>query len=210
MASVGLPPPPINDSPGSFTWLEWYRQLRSYISTSGSVPWYVVDFAGSNITDIAIREHNTLQSLQGGTSGEMYHLTAAQYSALTAGPHNDLSGLQGGTSSEYYHLTDAEAIVARNTIEYVTPTTGFSNTIANNTTYYVIEPAGTLATGTITMPASPTNGQVLTILSTKAITALTHNPNTGKTLLGALTTIAADGNASWIYRSANTTWYRAS
>jgi len=85
MASTGLPPPPINDAPGSFTWLEWYRQLRNYVSTSGSVPWYIINFAGSNITDIATRLHNQLQGLQGGTAGEFYHLTAAQYAALGGG-----------------------------------------------------------------------------------------------------------------------------
>ena len=206
----GLPPPPINDQPGSFTWLEWYRQLRNYISTNGSVPWYVINFAGSNITDIATRDHDQLQNLDGGTAGEHYHLTAAQHAALTAGPHNTLSGLQGGTSGEYYHLTANEVRNARNTLERVVPTTGFTNTIANTTSYYILEPAGTLATGTLTMPASPVNEQVVTIASTQTITALTHSPNTGQTLKGALTTIAVDGNASWIYRTANTTWYRVS
>ena len=208
--ATGLPPPPINDQPGSFTWLEWYRQLRNYISTNGSVPWYVINFAGSNITDIATRDHDQLQNLDGGTAGEHYHLTAAQHAALTAGPHNTLSGLQGGTSGEYYHLTANEVRNARNTLERVIPTTGFTNTIANTTSYYVIEPAGTLATGTLTMPASPVNEQVVTVASTQEITALTHSPNTGQTLKGALTTIAVDGNASWIYRTANTTWYRVS
>ena len=208
--ATGLPPPPINDQPGSFTWLEWYRQLRNYISTNGSVPWYVINFAGSNITDIATRDHDQLQNIDGGTAGEHYHLTAAQHAALTAGPHNTLSGLQGGTSGEYYHLTANEVRNARNTLERVVPTTGFTNTIANTTSYYVIEPAGTLATGTLTMPASPVNEQVVTIASTQTITALTHSPNTGQTLKGALTTIAVDGNASWIYRTANTTWYRVS
>jgi len=178
--ATGLPPPPINDQPGSFTWLEWYRQLRNYISTNGSVPWYVINFAGSNITDIATRDHDQLQNLDGGTAGEHYHLTA-----------NEVRN-------------------ARNTLEQVVPTTGFTNTIANTTSYYVIEPAGTLATGTLTMPASPVNEQVVTIASTQTITALTHSPNTGQTLKGALTTIAVDGNASWIYRTANTTWYRVS
>ena len=85
MATNLLPPPPINDQPGSFAWLEWYRQLRNYVSTSGSVPWYIINFQGSNITDIATRLHNQLQGLQGGTAGEMYHLTSAQYSALIGG-----------------------------------------------------------------------------------------------------------------------------
>ena len=84
---AGLPPPPIQDKPGSFTWLEWYRQLRNYISTSGSVPWYIINFAGSNITDIATRLHNSLQGLQGGTAGEMYHLTNDEHTAVTNSVH---------------------------------------------------------------------------------------------------------------------------
>jgi hypothetical protein len=80
---AGLPPPPINDKPGSFTWLEWYRQLRNYVSTSGSVPWYIINFSGSNITDIALRSHENLQGLQGGAAGEHFHLTAAQASDLS-------------------------------------------------------------------------------------------------------------------------------
>jgi len=205
--ATGLPPPPINDAPGSFTWLEWYRQLRNYVSTSGSVPWYIINFAGSNITDIATRLHNTLQGLQGGTTGEMYHLTAAQYSALTAGPHNNLSGLQGGTSGEYYHLTANETRNARYTIEYYTPTTGFSYTIANATRFLILEPSGGLASGTITMPAAPVTGQVVSLLSTKAVTSLTHNPNTGQTLLSPITSMTAQGRYAWIYYAPTTTWY---
>jgi hypothetical protein len=79
-----LPPPPIQDKPGSFTWLEWYRLLRNYVATSGSIPWAIIDFAGSSISDIASRSHQQLQALQGGTTGEYYHLTAAQASALAA------------------------------------------------------------------------------------------------------------------------------
>jgi hypothetical protein len=104
-----LPPPPVNDQPGSFTWLEWYRQLRSYVSSTGSVPWYIIDFAGSNITDIIGRNHNQLQGLQGGGASERYHLTLAQYASLTSGAHNSLLGLQGGTTSEYYHTTAAQS-----------------------------------------------------------------------------------------------------
>jgi len=108
MATGVLPPPPVNEKPGSFVWLEWYRQLRNYVSTSGSVPWYIINFAGSKITDIAERLHNSLQGLQGGTSGEMYHLTAAQYSTIGSGNHNSLLNLQGGSTNQRYHLTNAQ------------------------------------------------------------------------------------------------------
>ena len=95
---AGLPPPPIQDKPGSFTWLEWYRQLRNYISTSGSVPWYIINFAGSNITDIATRLHNSLQGLQGGTAGEMYHFTNAEHTAVT-------NSVQGTWTPTFTNLT---------------------------------------------------------------------------------------------------------
>lgn len=101
-------PPPIGDPFGSYRWVEWFRKLTGIFSAAGTVPWANVDKAGSNITDIATRAHNNLQSVQGGTTSEYYHLTAAQHSALTAGPHNALAGLQGGTSGEYYHLTSAQ------------------------------------------------------------------------------------------------------
>ena len=97
MAS-GLPPPPVNDKPGSFAWLEWYRQLRNYVSTSGSVPWYIINFSGSNITDIAIRLHDNLQGIQGGTAGEHYHLTNAEKTGLTTATNTSL----------HYHTIDRD------------------------------------------------------------------------------------------------------
>ena len=148
--AVVLPPPPVNDQPGSFTWMEWYRQLRNYVSTSGSVPWYIIDFAGSNITDIASRAHNNLQGLQGGTSGEKYHLTAAQYSALAAGPHNNLTGLQGGAAGDRYHLSQTEYNRRSNYIDVQTTTSG----IVLPTTPTVIKPATTVGSNGITYDSS--------------------------------------------------------
>jgi len=124
MPTTVLPPPPINDKPGSYTWMEWYRQLRNYVSTSGSVPWYVINFAGSNITDIAQRAHNDLQSVQGGTAGERYHLTAAQHAVLAAGLHNNLAGLQGGTTNQYYHLNVDQYDAMSNEVDVELRTSG--------------------------------------------------------------------------------------
>jgi len=104
-----LPPVPYGSPPGSSFWNDWYEKLRTLINTGTvTVVWANIDFVGSNITDIVNRAHNNLQSLQGGGPGEYYHLTAAQYAALAAGPHNSLSSIQGGSASERYHLTNAE------------------------------------------------------------------------------------------------------
>lgn len=90
--------------------------------------------------------------------------------------------------------------------DYQTPLTGFSYTLTAPVT--VFAPAGTLATGTVVMPASPPDGMRVRIASTQIVTALTMNANTGQTLLNALAALTAGGFAEYIYRSTNTTWYR--
>jgi hypothetical protein len=92
--------------------------------------------------------------------------------------------------------------------DYQVLTTGFSYTFAAGTQTLVANPAGTLATGTITMPASPVDGMVIRFSSSQAITALTVAANTGQSIVSAVTTLAAGGGAAYIYRLANTTWYR--
>jgi hypothetical protein len=90
--------------------------------------------------------------------------------------------------------------------DYQTPATGFSYTLTAPTT--VFAPAATLATGTVVMPTSPTDGMVVTISSTQIITALTLSANTGQSILSALSAFTVGGYARYLYRSANTTWYR--
>lgn len=79
MADV-LPPPPITDKPGSFAWLDWYSRLRNYLVQSGQLPWSLLKFDGSNLTDIQTRTHSALQGVLGGGS---YHLTQTQHTNLT-------------------------------------------------------------------------------------------------------------------------------
>ena len=90
--------------------------------------------------------------------------------------------------------------------DYQTPATGFSYTFAAGTQVLVMNPAGTLATGTITMPAAPVDGMTITISSTKIITALTLAGN-GATLNNAVATLAAGQVVSYIYRLASTAWF---
>jgi hypothetical protein len=91
--------------------------------------------------------------------------------------------------------------------DYQTPTTGFSYTFAAGTQVLVMNPAGTLATGTITMPSAPSDGMTITIESTQQITAITVAANTGQTLVGAPSQIIPNQPISFIYRLGNTTWY---
>ncbi len=113
MAS-GLPPPPINAPSGSFVWLEWYRKLRDFLATNGSVPWSVVDKAGSKLSDIADRKHSMLQNVQGGSSGEQYHLTQAQWTESINRPSH--GGFQN-TASQTFASANTPAVIVFNTTD---------------------------------------------------------------------------------------------
>jgi len=90
--------------------------------------------------------------------------------------------------------------------DYQVPTTGFSYTFAAGTQVLVMNPAGTLATGTITMPAAPVDGMTITVESTQQVTALTMSGN-GGTVVGPAVQLIPNQPLSWVYRLANTTWY---
>lgn len=90
--------------------------------------------------------------------------------------------------------------------DYQVMTTGFSYTFAAGITNLIMNPAGTLATGTITMPASPADGMTITFSSTQTITALTVNGNSGQTVVGAPTTLTAGAVVVLVYRLSATTW----
>jgi hypothetical protein len=78
----GLPPPPTKADSGSFAWIDWYQKLNSYLNNSGSVPWAVVDKAGSNLSDLQSRPHASLTAVAGGGS---YHMSLAEYTGTGTG-----------------------------------------------------------------------------------------------------------------------------
>jgi hypothetical protein len=91
---------------------------------------------------------------------------------------------------------------------YNAPTTGFSLTIANGIGRLVLDPAGTLATGTVTMPATPADGEEVGISSTQIITALTISGNSGQTMADTISTLGVGGCVTFKWVAAQTKWYR--
>lgn len=93
--------------------------------------------------------------------------------------------------------------------DYQVLTTGFSYTFAAGVQLLLAVPAGTLATGTVTMPASPVDGMNITITSTQQITALTISPNTGQSVVGGTTSLVAGGSQTFVCRinGGTTVWY---
>jgi len=80
--------------------------------------------------------------------------------------------------------------------------------IANNCTTLLLKPSGTLASGTVVMPAAPVDGQIARVLSSQTITSLSVSPSSGQSVVGAPSTIVPSAPFSMIYDLASTTWYR--
>ena len=92
---------------------------------------------------------------------------------------------------------------------YYAPLTGFSIQMPNGVDAIVLNPSGTLATGAIQLPLSATDGQVVRLITSQTITALTLTvaPNSGQTLINGVTTLSASG-ASYIFIKSIASWVR--
>jgi hypothetical protein len=91
----------------------------------------------------------------------------------------------------------------------VVPLTAFSLTFANTQTDMILNPAGTLATGTLTTAAQPSDGQRECVLSSQTQTALTWSANTGQTINNAPTALVANTPVCITYSASNLTWDRS-
>jgi len=91
---------------------------------------------------------------------------------------------------------------------YQQPATGFNLVVPVGVTRVMLDPAGTLASGTINFPASALDGQPFVVMSSQTITALTCSPASGQTVNGAPTTISANSSFAYEFRATNSTWYR--
>jgi hypothetical protein len=111
---------------------------------------------------------------------------------------------------QYFQTTFAAPTVATN---LYTPGTGFNITVPTPTTeqqWMVIQPAGTLAAGTITLPLNtgvPDGTQVL-VTTTQIITAFTLALNGATAAFGAPTALAANGFFTMRFYQATNSWYR--
>src|SRR5687768_16353902 len=113
-----LPPAPVNEPAGSFAWQQWYIELQRQLGgTEGAIAWDVVSKDGSNLTEIATRDHNNLQSIQGGNTGTYYHLIKATKSSKV----HDFASIAAGAQE-----STTQAVAGADTTDVVV--LGFSST----------------------------------------------------------------------------------
>jgi hypothetical protein len=114
-----------------------------------------------------------------------------------------------GTPQPYNVYTTAGLLNNTTSVAYSVPVTAFTITQGVGTTWTIINPAGTLATGTFTFNATPTNGSRACFVSTQTQTAVTFTGATGQTVTGAPTSMAAGTPACFTYVSSVSTWFKS-
>lgn len=117
--------------------------------------------------------------------------------------------MEKATNDEkFMSRTGAVSPVARNSTVGFTPVSLDTIQLPNFETSELIAylmPASVVGVLTIDFPPTPTDGQVVNISSTKTITLLTLG---GGTILGAITTLLANGFVRYAYNAVDEKWYR--
>jgi hypothetical protein len=110
---------------------------------------------------------------------------------------------------QYFQTTFAAPTVATN---LYTPGTGFNITVptpVSEQQWMVIQPAGTLAAGTVTLPLNTgvPDGTTVLITSTQEISSLTIALNGASAVFGAVTSLGAGCAAVYRFYQATNSWY---
>lgn len=124
------------------------------------------------------------------------------------------TGLAGGASPQTVSI--AARSLGGGPTQYSTPLTGVTQAVAAGTRQVILEPAGTIAAHTLTLPAASllTEGQRLGVCSTQVVTALTITPGSGTTVSNTLTATQVPSGtggafcAEWVYVKSVTKWLR--
>lgn len=146
--AAGVPPPPLNSPSGSYYWLEWYTNLTNFLNGT-NIPWSNLNFSGSNITDILTRNHNDLQSIQGGLTGTLpgkaYHMLGLQYigSVNSAGvsiflPPSWTSSVAGST----YTITHGLGLTSNYVVSVSQTSAGTLTSIVTGTNSFTVTFSG--------------------------------------------------------------------
>ena len=183
----------------------------SYITAIG----YISGGSGAN-ANITGGYNTWLGALSGpGTTTQLTNSTAIGYGALNLNSNEMVLGnanltsvitsasiSAGGALKHFQQEIDAS-------YTYNTPTTGQTVALASGTETAIINPSGTLAALTVTLPSctSGYDGSIARFGIEQIITALTVNTTSGS-VVGAATASTAGQGQAYICRGVLTTWFR--
>lgn len=143
-----------------------------------------------------------------GTTGQVATYTGPSGEIVVNTDDNSLH-VQDGATAGGHRLAPGDAVQTC-AYSYQAPANSFAITIPNGVNLLLLNGGATLASGTITLPAAPLDGQLVTVASRFAVTGLTVAANSGQTLSAgsAPTTLAANGAFAFVYRAGDANWYR--
>lgn len=128
----------------------------------------------------------------------------------TISPTNDrIQVVPGGAPSAQSVFASPAQITAVKGYYRSVPASAFTYTFGNAVSRAVFDPAGTLAGGYITMAPNPSDGTEACFFSTAEITTVYMAANTGQAISDAVTTLAANGKACYLYAASLASWYRS-
>jgi len=119
-----------------------------------------------------------------------------------------------GAPSAQSQFAPPGAIAGVDQYSYQVPLTAFSITVPVYVAELYLNPAGTLATGTLTLMAAPSDGQRFCLEDSQTQTAITISANTGQTLtsgtycLATPTALVANTRYCWRYFGSQAAWVR--
>lgn len=127
-------------------------------------------------------------------------------------PNNgDARRVSIGTLLNYFEQTFASPSLATN---FYTPGTGFNIAVPTPVSqqWILIQPAGTLAAGTVTLPLNTQtpDGTEILVTTTQIITTFTLALNGATAAFGAPTTLAANAYFRMRFVQSTNSWYRIS
>lgn len=114
----------------------------------------------------------------------------------------------GKPSAQSVYSTPA-LLVAQRGYQVKSPVTAFSYTFGNSDSLIVLTNGTTVAQGTITFSAAPSDGAQQCLYAQNAVTTLGLAGNTGQTVNNAVTTIAAAASVCYVYSLSSLTWNRS-
>ncbi len=117
-----------------------------------------------------------------------------------------VQSLNNAGNQQISGLATFNAGIADASFSSQTPTSGFAITVPNGVLTLQLTPASTLASGTITMPSAPGNGQWLFVTSTQTISSVAFTPATGQSVLAAPSLIPSGVEVAFQYQASAARW----
>lgn len=130
----------------------------------------------------------------------------------TAGPSDGLNTIMptGVAQGAWVRLGGPPGVLTA-AYELLVPVTGFNITIPNGVSSLILNPVGTLATGSITLPTQPIDQQIVIINSMTTVTNCTFHAAFPAIIVNAPTTLQASGAGTsfqYVGTGGENAWFR--